>query len=553
MAAPLILVMLICLILTKSRSAYIALLVAVGILPWRSRRQVPARLLLGAGVAGCVVVALLVTAGLATGRLDREVLTQSPLSLGYRWEYWQGTWRMITGGASDWSTAVKSATFWSGVGPGNFRGPYLRYKLPESSEEILDPHNLFLEVWVTGGFWALLALMAALGLGLWELFGPPVRSGVGKRIGRSPPEDRRSRRSTAPAEPAFSTGDDMADTAPSRPTWLIPAAGAGWILVILLGQLNPFEGDLFPRWLILGGSWLAAVFLGGPLWRRLPIPASVSGPAVAAVLIVLLAAGGIGIPTVALGLWSLMALGLNLRDDRPCSRLRVSESRVPSFSLTAVWAAILGLFLGAVMPYWQAEAAAAEAEEAMDRPMPSFERAENACKRAVEADRYYARPWLVYARFEQLAWEWRGARLEDLRWKKIPILWLEAITPPRNPNAWTLHLRRADAIRGLLRRIGSKLPPTEVVRLGGDIVKDTLIATLLYPSNAMLHARLAEASAEISMFGVAVNEAEAALRLDQLTPHLDKKLPSEVRRRLEAQLSDWREKPPGPRLDSSPS
>ena len=43
----------------------------------------------------------LVAAGLATGRLDREVLTQSTMSMRYRWEYWQGAWGVITGGATN--------------------------------------------------------------------------------------------------------------------------------------------------------------------------------------------------------------------------------------------------------------------------------------------------------------------------------------------------------------------------------------------------------------------------------------------------------------------
>ena len=50
--------------------------------------------------AGSGVVTALVLAGLATGRLDREVLTQSTMSLRYRWEYWQGAWGVITGGAT---------------------------------------------------------------------------------------------------------------------------------------------------------------------------------------------------------------------------------------------------------------------------------------------------------------------------------------------------------------------------------------------------------------------------------------------------------------------
>jgi hypothetical protein len=80
------------------------------------------------------------------------------------------------------------------------------------------------------------------------------------------------------------------------------------------------------------------------------------------------------------------------------------------------------------------------------------------------------------------------------------------------------------------------------VSFGGEIVKDTRIATLLYPSNAMLHARLAEASAEISMPGEALKEAERALRLDRLTKHGDKKLPEAIRERLEDQVAEWKER-----------
>jgi hypothetical protein len=64
-------------------------------------------------------------------------------------------------------------------------------------------------------------------------------------------------------------------------------------------------------------------------------------------------------------------------------------------------------------------------------------------------------------------------------------------------------------------------------------------ATLLYPSNASLHAELAEASAEIGMMPDAVREGKEALRLDQLTPHADRKLPASLRNRIERQLPGW--------------
>ena len=310
----------------------------------------------------------------------------------------------------------------------------------------------------------------------------------------------------------------------------------------MLGVLDPFQGDSFFRWLILGGSWLTAVLLGAPLWSRLPIPAQTLGGAVLAVLINLLAAGGIGIPTVALGLWSLLALGLNLRDDRHCSRLHEVESRVPAFAVAVVWVALLGTFIGAVTPFWRSEAAIAAAEEAINHLPPDYERARRAYDTAIKADHYYARPWLAWAALEARNWEDHGAKPDDKSWEKIPTLLQAAATGPRSPLAWSLYSERANAMRRLLNQIGARLGPIEILRLRAEIVKDIRAATMLYPTNAELRARLARASAEIGMFQDAVNEAKEALRLDRLlTPHLDKKLPEAVRKELEAQWPKWSE------------
>ncbi len=271
-------------------------------------------------------------------------------------------------------------------------------------------------------------------------------------------------------------------------------------------------------------------------------PGECLGAAVAAVVVNLLAAGGIGIPTVALALWSMLALGLNLREDRPCGRLREYPSRIPPFVLSTVWAAMLGTFLGAVGPYWKSEAAMAVAEEAMRHEPPEFERAEAAYKLAVTKDKYYVRPWLRYADFVEYAWETRGGRASDLRWKMIPELLEDAVDLPRNPNAWTLHMRRADAIRSLLKRVGADIKPVKAVLLGGEIVKETRKATLFYPSNAALHARLAEASAGVSKYDDAITEVEEALRLDTIMPHPDRKLPPAERERLETLLAGWKQR-----------
>jgi hypothetical protein len=533
LAAIPLLCLLTCLILTKSRSAYIGLFFAIGVLAWQAHGQVPIRQLVSVGIAGLTVTVALVAAGLATGRLDREVLTQSTLSMRYRWEYWQGAWGVITEGAPTLGRALEAPTFWAGVGPGNFSVHYLRYKLPQSSEEIQDPHNLFLEVWATAGFWALLALLAALGLGLWNLLGPA-------RITENETIDKDGRRSDSRETPP-GWPDDGGDP-PKHLGWLAVSAGFGLGMVLVLGEMNLFKGDLFLRWLILVASWLATALLGLGLWRGVPIPAPAFGAAALAVVINLLAAGGIGFPTVALSLWLLIALGLNLRADRPCGRLFEYQTRLPGFALAILWAALVGSFAGAIAPFWLCEAAIARADEALRHQPPDFERAQAAYETAKAADRYSARPWLGDAYLQLLAWESHGSKPGDLRWKTIPVLLLKAASAPRNPDAWTLHSERAKITRDLLSKLGPSLSPRELLPLQASIVEASRTASRLYPTNATLRARLAEASAEMSMFEDAVTEAQEALRLDGITPHLDKKLPEPMRKRLKANLPDWTEK-----------
>ena len=315
--------------------------------------------------------------------------------------------------------------------------------------------------------------------------------------------------------------------------------------MVVVGQLNPFEAQMAERWLILGMSWLAALMLAMPLWQRIPIPAAALGAAVVAVVINLLAAGGIGYPTVALCLWSMMALGLNLRNDRSCGQLREYESRVPPFVLAVGWAALLGTFAGLIAPFWRCEAAIARAQAAVSHLPPDVERADEEYKMAISADRYSARAFGELANLHYRVWLQQGAVVDDreTRWsmKTIPFLYQMAVTPPRNPGSWTMHDERARVIHQMLTIAGSKLQPLELLRLRSEVIKSTRTASLLYPTNIELHARLAEASAEIGMYQDAIDEATEALRLDRLTPHRDKKLPAAIRSHLEAQIPAWSE------------
>ncbi len=540
LAALPLLCLLLCLMLTKSRSAWIALCVGLAVVAWQERPKLDRRLILGIGLSGLAVVGTIVAVGVATGRLDREVLTQSSLSMRYRQQYWRGAWGVITEGAPSLRRALETSTFWAGVGPGNFGSHYLLHKLPEASEEIQDPHNLLLDVWATAGFWAVLALGAALGFSLWNLLGPAPRPSSAQSV---PPHDRAPRRKREVSRENRTAASDDPEPASGSLSWLVLASGLGLVMVLAVGQMNLFQGDLLFRWLILGAGWLGAALLGGSLWRRVTLPSSACGAAVLAMVVNLMAAGGISMSAVALPLWLLIALGLNLREDRPCGHLRVAPGRLAGIGLALFWAALAGSFAGAILPFWRCEAALAAADEALARWPRNFERAQAAYDYAKQADNYGARPWLGDAYLQNLMWQERGARAEDLRWKTIPILLQKATEPPRDPAAWPIHMQCAEVTRELLAKIGLQLSPREVLILQGTIVRSIRTASAYHPTNPVLHTRLAEASAELSMFGDAQTEAREALRLDKLlAAHPRERLANDTRERLESKVLEWTEK-----------
>ena len=135
-----------CLVLTRSRSGCIAAGVGL-VLVWLLVRRRRFRL----GWRVPAVVAVLLAAAVAVGTLHRERLAQASKSFGYRLQYWQSSLEMIADHP------------WLGCGPGNFQDAYTRYKLPEASEEIADPHNFLLEIWATAGTPAAIAFLAVLG------------------------------------------------------------------------------------------------------------------------------------------------------------------------------------------------------------------------------------------------------------------------------------------------------------------------------------------------------------------------------------------------------
>ena len=539
------LVLVVCLLLTKSRSAYVGLAAATGLLAWSARAVVPRRWLIGAGVGLLVTLLGLVAAGVATRQLDVQILTEARKSLGYRWEYWVGSWGVITDapapfapapGANNLLTAgsgepvVRSSrAFWWGVGPANFAGPYLRHKLPEASEEIQDPHNLLLEVWAESGLFAMIALVGSLVFGVAQILAPVRgdRSSVDQTDPKQPPRESR------------------------MTTWLVVMGGLGWFGVWALGQLNPVtQNDMLMRWIILGIAWGLAVVLIGPIWTRRPIPALGLGLAVVAMAIHLLAAGGIGIPSVAMVVWLSLALGLNLREDRPCGQVRVLPGLAAGVVLACLWAVVAGTFYGSVVPGWRSNAALAEGEAATASKPPRFEVARNAFADAIALDHYAIRPWLALAELEYRFWRSPEAgEKHKTTWTKVLLTFDKALEGThRDPDNLSLRRRQASYARTILGELPGDAKPFELLGLRSTIAKATRQAVRLYPTSATLRGELAQASADLGMFGDAATEARVALQLDGLTPHADKKLPGPLRAYLVAKIIQWDEqaKTPAP-------
>ena len=499
------LVMMVCLLLTKSRSAQLGLIVAMAVLAVRERRRVPARtiaLASAAGVAGLVVMALVAW---KFWQFDHKVITEAPRSFRFRLDYWRGAWGVISDDPGRW---------FSGVGPGNFAGPYLRHKAPTASEEISDPHSALLDVWVIGGLPALLAMLAGLAIGLREVFGPDRRD----RIDVDSPDDE--------APP------------PRSSTWLAVSAGLGGLVAIVaLGKINPVADEGIVRWLVLGISWGLSAALIYPLWSRSAIPADALGLGVVAISVNLLAAGGIGFAPVSLMLWGLLALGMDRRWSRRCEVRRPVDGRGLAFAACAASSALIGTFFGTTLPFWRAESSILDAEAALVGAIANPSRADRLYQRAADDDALGSSARIARANLEMLEWRRRGRPTDDLAWHRINSGLKSAAEPPRDPDNLLVQRLRAQWALEFLSRSGFEKAERNTIR--NDRLDACRRACELYPTDATLRADFAFALAEIGNYREAVRQASRSLEQDATTPHADKKLDDAARETLLRKAAKW--------------
>jgi hypothetical protein len=482
----------VCVLLTKSRTAYLA--IAIGSL------AMGLRLLLLASesfrraqiwrwlVAVGVVVAVVVFAAVASRRLDAEVLTEATKSFRYRWEYWQATLDMI----GEFPVL--------GVGPGDFQNYYTKYKLPQASEEVRDPHNLFLEVWATGGTFAFVALALALVGFAWKTW----------QVSRAD---------------AKANGDSIVEWPSPSAVRLVAVGGLGGALIAYVVG--------FPFGFALSiGQLIAALVLGAfvllMLWPwviRGNLPRYLPALGLLVLVLDLSTAGGIAFPGVAGTFWILMALGLNQGQTVPATRASAQGARRwPTVAaLVITIAAAAGCYYSAFLPVFAMRAAMAKSEE----PRLSDAQRAAALLEAQAADPFSIEPPIAVAQLS----------LKYLRRNPKSEIWGQQFLAASA--AVVAQCGHSSAVWRELAKWNREIyaiPPTP--EMADRIVQLARGAAYMYPNSAIIQAEYALALAEGGKHAAARRVANTALELDGQTPHRDKKLPADVKERLRRILAE---------------
>lgn len=457
-----------CLVLTKSRTAWIALVVALGfwgacsLLSGRARFGRRA-LLIAAGVLAAVGVMFGVAA--LRGGFDKEVISQAPKSLEYRLQYWNGAMGVIREHPL------------LGVGPGNFRQHYLHHKVPESSEEIADPHNFILDLWSSGGLLALIGFVGCLGCATVPFF-------------------RRRTAEETPVPPAVAN---------DRRDWLIVASGvAGGFLLAVIAPLLSFSGD-FDFWsVLLFGAWLAAFVLLSRQLGSVSLSVAALGGAALGLGVHLLGAGGIEMPGVVQLFLVIAALFFATVPDGADSVPR------PKF-VFFIGAAAIALFgsclLTATLPVLNRRERIASGEQAIvmdgdaNRAILEF-------GAAAVSDPFSPEPHekLAEAFFSRWQASRKGPLSNDDFDKCRDALRTAIKLDPENPSAYR---RLGDMYSAKFARSHDAQDATAAA--------DALTQAVdRYPNDASLRAARATAFSEAGRAGEAKTEADRALRLDEI-------------------------------------
>ena len=547
--------LLVCLLLTRSRSALLGAvlgIVAMAIVGQAasarqraSPRSKPLRRWQAVAVAGVLVLAVLAGGVVLSDTLRRGIAGPAK-SFRYRLEYWQASAAMIADHP------------WLGCGPGNFQDYYTRYKLPHAPEEVTDPHNFLLEIWATAGTPSAVAMLLVLwffGRGVWPMF---RRAGSTAHTPMPIPTERAGaqisgfdRRSNALPSGAIAPAIAISQQEPTAVPHIVAGMVVGFALALPLGAMSVAPPGTVP---VVIGLPLAAVALAS-LWPwinyRSPVGPAAAGPSstvgsprsceelrcgqsclpeetrlaalsAAAMLVNLLAAGGIAYPALALGFWLLLATGLNAA--WPSGVFRLGRI-VAGAGLLLALGTLVACYLTAYAPVLRSRALLelAVREDAAGRA----DQAQQAVAEAVAADPLSSEAPRLAAELALKRWlkEGNPAALMATNNYTRQMLRLS----PRSAAAWGA---AGDIYRQMAEATGEGQSPQKEFLL--EAVAAYQQAVECYPSSALYRAKLALALAAAGRHEEARQEAETALNLDDVQEMEEKKLPAAIRRQIEA-------------------
>ncbi|MBC8355856.1 MAG: O-antigen ligase family protein [Planctomycetes bacterium] len=457
-----------CFVLTKSRSATIAVIAGVGFLAVYGRRcgWRPGWKSLVVGVGSLAVIFSL---AVSVGGFDLLVLTESSKSLLYRVQYWQASLAMIADAP------------WFGCGPGNFQQSYTAYKLPAASETIADPHNFLLEVWSTSGSLSMLAF-----LGVFVCFAVQLRNGLAALRSDSAQRNTEEVGCVRAVYWGALAGVPLGFIAGLTVSYLPDTA-------LFMVGLPVAAGIVF--------SWHSWVLHG-----RLPIVVLLASAGV--LLINLSAAGGISFAGVALSLWLLLATALNFAE-WPRSTL-VWSGRTACAAATAAVVIAVSFWYSTFAPVLNVKTHLARANGWQEQGR--FLEAEDALLAATSVDSFSVEPWQALARLRLSRWLDHG---DSSREKAFVAAARETLRRDRRSSAahqaygdWYLAAYRARDDQPLLE----------------EAIFGYRRAVELYPNYNFGHAQLAWAlhlAGQSEESGLVVAEA---LRLNRLNPHQEQNL-----------------------------
>lgn len=493
-----------CLILTKSRTALLGLI--VGLACWglskliqRGTWRLTTRQTLGlTGLA--VLVAGLPIGLVAAGVWDWQVLEEAPKSLVYRWQYWVGSARLI------------GEHPWLGVGLGQFRHHYLRVKLPAASEEIADPHNLWCDAWVNGGSLSVFGLL----LGLYCLLKGFARTEW------KPTEEN----AIVPQEKSG---------IPSNKSVAIAVVGGSLLAtpLLLLAQaaFGGWDDRLLAASFVIAG--VAALLMGQPQGDRTSTASNRSaGFALIPLLVHLHGAGGFEMPGVLL--WVEMLLTFSIAASTPARTADVAHPpaafrwpRLRTLGLAVLTVAIIaGL-------WWPGVRGRSLLEQARRLTFRNPAAAIPVLKQATAADPWNPEPWNQLAQLSRQSVDAvRGtapnkkSALEQI--DQVEQYWQAAQSrDPWNPQGWEHRAETAEL------RFTVSGQPDDLAQA----VTHWSQAVAGYPTNSLYLANLATAAEQQGDIDLAVSAAKRALEQDDLNQHWghrERWLPAERREQLES-------------------